>query len=63
MILYLHGFRSSPNPLLVMEDVNCGYHTEQGDKTIVRGVTFSLVQGQRIGLLGVNGAATRPREP
>ena len=47
---------SAPNPLLVMEDVNCGYHTEQGDKTIVRGVTFSLVQGQRIGLLGVNGA-------
>ena len=47
---------SAPNPLLVMEDVDCGYHTEQGDKTIVRGVTFSLVQGQRIGLLGVNGA-------
>jgi ATP-binding cassette, subfamily F, member 3 len=47
---------SAPNPLLVMEDVNAGYHTGEGDKTIVRGVNFSLVQGQRIGLLGVNGA-------
>ncbi|KIF82601.1 ATP-binding cassette domain-containing protein [Noviherbaspirillum autotrophicum] len=47
---------SAPNPLLVMEDVNAGYHTEAGDKTIVSGITFSLQTGQRIGLLGVNGA-------
>jgi ATP-binding cassette subfamily F protein 3 len=47
---------SAPNPLLVMEDVNAGYHTEQGDKLIVRGINFSLQTGQRIGLLGVNGA-------
>jgi ATP-binding cassette, subfamily F, member 3 len=47
---------SAPNPLLVMEDVNAGYHLEQGDKVIVRGINFSLQTGQRIGLLGVNGA-------
>jgi len=47
---------SAPNPLLVMEDVNAGYHTEEGDKLIVRGINFSLQTGQRIGLLGVNGA-------
>jgi len=47
---------AAPNPLLVLEDVAAGYHTEQGDKTIVRHVDFSLQIGQRIGLLGVNGA-------
>jgi ATP-binding cassette subfamily F protein 3 len=53
---------AAPNPLLVMEDVNCGYHILDeygdvvGDKTIVNGVKFSLQIGQRIGLLGVNGA-------
>ncbi|MGO4464014.1 ATP-binding cassette domain-containing protein [Pseudoduganella sp. RAF53_2] len=47
---------SAPNPLLVMEDVNAGYHTDQGNKLIVRGINFSLQTGQRIGLLGVNGA-------
>jgi ATP-binding cassette subfamily F protein 3 len=53
---------SAPNPLLVMEDVNAGYHLLDehgdvvGDKTIVSGIKFSLQIGQRIGLLGVNGA-------
>ncbi|MFT5644629.1 MAG: ATP-binding cassette subfamily F protein 3, partial [Janthinobacterium sp.] len=53
---------SAPNPLLVMEDVNAGYHLEDketGDishKTIVNNINFSLQIGQRIGLLGVNGA-------
>ena len=53
---------SAPNPLLVMEDVNCGYRSEDpetyeiSEKTIVNGVNFSLQIGQRIGLLGVNGA-------
>ncbi|QDZ27582.1 ATP-binding cassette domain-containing protein [Noviherbaspirillum sp. UKPF54] len=47
---------SAPNPLLVMEDVDAGYRTEGGDKTIVSGINFSLQTGQRIGLLGVNGA-------
>ncbi|MFD2368269.1 ATP-binding cassette domain-containing protein [Pseudoduganella sp. GCM10020061] len=47
---------SAPNPLLVLEDVDCGYHTEEGDKVIVNRVNFSLQSEQRIGLLGVNGA-------
>jgi len=53
---------SSPNPLLVMEDVDAGYpildaHGDKVDgKTIVHRVNFSLQAGQRIGLLGVNGA-------
>jgi ATP-binding cassette subfamily F protein 3 len=53
---------AAPNPLLVMEDVNAGYHLLDehgdvvGDKTIVSGIKFSLQIGQRIGLLGVNGA-------
>jgi ATP-binding cassette, subfamily F, member 3 len=53
---------NAPNPLLVMEDVNAGYHIKNehgdniGDKTIVSGINFSLQIGQRIGLLGVNGA-------
>ncbi|MET0266140.1 MAG: ATP-binding cassette domain-containing protein [Duganella sp.] len=53
---------SAPNPLLVMEDVNAGYATENektGEittKTIVNNIKFSLQIGQRIGLLGVNGA-------
>jgi ATP-binding cassette subfamily F protein 3 len=53
---------SAPNPLLVMEDVEAGYPLldEHGDKVggkpVVRHVNFSLQIGQRIGLLGVNGA-------
>jgi ATP-binding cassette subfamily F protein 3 len=53
---------SAPNPLLVMEDVNAGYRIESpendqaAEKTIVSGINFSLQTGQRIGLLGVNGA-------
>ncbi len=48
---------SAPNPLLVMEGVDAGYRSEDGDgRTIVAGIDFSLQNGQRIGLLGVNGA-------
>jgi ATP-binding cassette subfamily F protein 3 len=51
---------SAPNPLLVMEDVVAGYRIEQGgdtvEKAIVSRINFSLQTGQRIGLLGVNGA-------
>ncbi|MDQ1814197.1 ATP-binding cassette domain-containing protein [Massilia sp. CCM 9210] len=53
---------AAPNPLLVMEDVDAGYHIldehgdKVGDKVIVSGIKFSLQIGQRIGLLGVNGA-------
>jgi ATP-binding cassette subfamily F protein 3 len=47
---------SAPNPLLVMEDVNAGYRSDDAEKVIVSDITFSLQTGQRIGLLGVNGA-------
>ena len=53
---------SAPNPMLVMEDVDCGYRIESKtdysftEKKTVGDVKFSLQIGQRIGLLGVNGA-------
>src|SRR6478672_9449405 len=48
---------SAPNPLLVMEDVDAGYRSDTAaEKKIVSDITFSLQTGQRIGLLGVNGA-------
>lgn len=53
---------SAPNPMLVMDEVDCGYRIDNEDdqngetKTIVRKVKFSLQIGQRIGLLGINGA-------
>jgi ATP-binding cassette, subfamily F, member 3 len=42
----------APNPLLVLEDAEAGY----GDKTVLRGINFSLQSEQRYGLLGINGA-------
>ena len=51
---------NAPNPLLVMENVDAGYHLDEYDKSqvkvIVNNINFSLQIGQRIGLLGVNGA-------
>lgn len=53
---------SAPNPLLVMEEVRAGYRIENAtshdiiEKTIIDNIHFSLQSGQRIGLLGVNGA-------
>jgi ATP-binding cassette, subfamily F, member 3 len=47
----------APDPLLVLEDADAGYRTADAeDKTIVRGINFSLQSGQRYGLLGINGA-------
>ena len=58
---------AAPNPMLVMEDVRCGYRggTRDGgdagasdggiDIPILEGVTLSIQNGQRIGLLGANG--------
>ena len=47
----------APNPLLTLENVAMGYRSAEGtDKQIISGVNFSLQTGQRIGLLGVNGA-------
>lgn len=53
---------SSPNPLLVMEDVTAGYtDTDQwgnitGTHPILSTTRFALQTGERIGILGVNGA-------
>jgi ATP-binding cassette, subfamily F, member 3 len=51
---------SAPNPLMVLDDVDAGYRIEDSkgtiEKKIVSGINFSLQSGQRIGLLGVNGA-------
>ena len=47
----------APNPLLTLENVAMGYRSMEGtEKQIISGVNFSLQTGQRIGLLGVNGA-------
>src|SRR4030095_7917304 len=42
----------APNPLLVLEDLRAGY----GDKVVLEGIGLSLQSGERIGLLGINGA-------
>ncbi|MDL2283815.1 ATP-binding cassette domain-containing protein [Oxalobacter sp. OttesenSCG-928-P03] len=50
---------SSPNPLLVMEDIEAGYPApdeKTPPATILSRIGFSLQTGERIGLLGVNGA-------
>ncbi|KAG0194679.1 hypothetical protein DFQ28_007825 [Apophysomyces sp. BC1034] len=48
---------SAPNPMLVMEQVRCGYSPERGSAPIVvvDDVNLSIQSGQRIGLLGANG--------
>ena len=48
----------APNPLLTLDHAAIGYrNTEDGtEKQIASGINFSLQTGQRIGLLGVNGA-------
>ena len=46
---------ASPSPMLTLEHVRCGYKTEAGEKTVLGGLEFSLLNGQRIGLLGANG--------
>ncbi|KQT10722.1 ABC-F family ATP-binding cassette domain-containing protein [Ramlibacter sp. Leaf400] len=40
-----------PNPMLVVSDAELGY----GEKTVLRGVSRSVLAGQRIGILGANG--------
>ena len=46
----------APDPLLVLENVEAGYHVDGEDKVIVGGIKFALASGQRYGLLGINGA-------
>ncbi len=44
--------RAMPTSLLRLDRVNVGY----GDTTILENINFSLIPGERIGLLGLNGA-------
>ncbi|QPF73802.1 ATP-binding cassette domain-containing protein [Roseateles sp. DAIF2] len=46
---------SLPNPMLMFDEVACGYDTDEGEKIIVRGIDRSVLAGQRIGILGANG--------
>jgi ATP-binding cassette subfamily F protein 3 len=46
----------APNPLLVLEGVAAGYRGSAGEKAVLSGVDFSLLSGERYGLLGINGA-------
>lgn len=50
---------SAPNPMMVMDQINCGYPAAEGsgapDAVIVNGITLSITNGERIGLLGANG--------
>ena len=46
---------ASPSPMMTLEHVDCGYQTDKGEKLILGGLEFSLLNGQRIGLLGANG--------
>ena len=51
---------SAPNPLLLLENIDAGYRIQSAhesiDKVIVSNINLSLQNGQRIGLLGMNGA-------
>ena len=45
-----------PNPMLAISDGEFGYRADRGDtRTILRGVSRSVLAGQRIGILGANG--------
>ena len=46
---------SSPDPMLILEDVDCGYRMDDAARVVVRDVDLRLTAGERIGLLGANG--------
>jgi len=46
---------AAPSPMLTLEHLRCGYALESGEKTVLDGIELSLLNGQRIGLLGANG--------
>jgi ATP-binding cassette, subfamily F, member 3 len=46
---------SLPNPMLVLDGLDCGYAAAGAATTIVHGVQRTVLAGQRIGILGANG--------
>jgi len=46
---------SLPNPMLMFDEVACGYEVDGFENVIVRGINRSVLAGQRIGILGANG--------
>ncbi len=44
-----------PNPMLAISEASFGYRVDGAPKTIVQGVSKSVLAGQRIGILGANG--------
>jgi ATP-binding cassette subfamily F protein 3 len=44
-----------PNPMLAISEASFGYTVDGAPKTIVQGVSKSVLAGQRIGILGANG--------
>ncbi|XHS77171.1 ATP-binding cassette domain-containing protein [Burkholderiaceae bacterium UC74_6] len=46
---------SLPNPMLMFDEVACGYEVDGEENIIVRGIDRSVLAGQRIGILGANG--------
>jgi ATP-binding cassette subfamily F protein 3 len=46
---------AAPDPMLVLEDLRCGYPSPEGERTILDRVNLVVRTGERIGLLGANG--------
>ncbi len=46
---------SAPNPMMVLDSVDCGYAEAEPPVTILHNLALSIQNGQRIGLLGANG--------
>ncbi|WP_092308755.1 ATP-binding cassette domain-containing protein [Cupriavidus alkaliphilus] len=46
---------AAPNPMMVLDGVDCGYAEAHPPVTILHNLALSIQNGQRIGLLGANG--------
>jgi ATP-binding cassette subfamily F protein 3 len=55
---FTFGFKEPnnlPNPMLAISDASFGYVVDEEPKSILQGVSKSVLAGQRIGILGANG--------